>query len=227
MRFPVVCVSHAIGIKWIELHCKSCLIAPSSSSCEEYLLNLKRAAMLKTTSSSWYSIKAVIEAKGNQQQYVSTANLFIDHVGGKRNDRRCQTPTNISTACPATSGLQVFLTNFFGTECYGLPRRYYEQLEIFEATMARLESGTGFGSEKSVDPINNHLFSYGRKGCMQIFITLNFGKMTITSALKALENNFLAQRNGVSSKESSEKKTVDCYVHRLGKLASASYWNKI
>lgn len=46
---------------------------------------------------------------------------------------------------------------------------------------------------------------------MQIFITLNFGKLTITSALKALENNFLAQRNGVSSKES----TVDCYVHKL------------
>ena len=142
---------------------------------------------------------------------MSTANLFNDHVGGKRNDRRCQTPTNISTACPATTGLQVFLINFFGTECYGLPRRYYEQLEIFEAAMARLESGNGFGSEKSVDPINNHLFSYGRKRCMQIFITLNFGKLTITSALKALENNFLAQRNGVSSKES----TVDCYVHKL------------
>ena len=111
MRFLVVFVSHAIGIKWIELHCKRCFIA--LSSCEEYLSNLKRAAMLKTTSSSWYSIKAVIEAKGNQQQYVSTANLFIDHVGGKRNDRRCQTPTNISTACPATSGLQVFLFRYW------------------------------------------------------------------------------------------------------------------
>jgi len=67
------------------------------------------------------------------------------------------------------------------------------------------------------------------KECLQIFLNLNFGTevLTITSALKALENYFLPKRNVVyeryvfNSCIQVPEETVDCYVNRLRKLAAS------
>ena len=100
--------------------------------------------------------------------------------------------------------------------------------EFFKQQWQDYEVATGL-DQKSQSIRSATFRSVMGKECLQIFLNLNFGTevLTITSALKVLENYFLPKRNVVyeryvfNSCIQVPEETVDCYVNRLRKLAAS------
>ena len=85
-----------------------------------------------------------------------------------------------------------FLTNF------PVPAAMVYRLGICQATMARLRSSDWFGSKESTVTVSNVPFSYGKRVAADFRnLTFGSGEVTISSALKALEDYFFPKRNVV------------------------------
>lgn len=100
--------------------------------------------------------------------------------------------------------------------------------EFFKQQWQDYEIATGL--DQKSQPIRLATFrSVIGKECLQIFRNLNFGsgEVTISSALKALEEYFLPKRNVVYERYVFNSccqipdETVDCFINRLRKLASS------
>ena len=100
--------------------------------------------------------------------------------------------------------------------------------EFFKQQWQDYEVATGLDQKSQSSRLATFRSVMGKE-CLQIFLNLNFGTevLTITSALKALENYFLPKRNVVYEKYvfnsciQVPEETVDCYVNRLRKLAAS------